>query len=35
MGHHSEPEQNEIAGPVTFALMILIVVVFIIYFWAK
>jgi hypothetical protein len=35
-GHgHAEAEQNEIAGPVTFALVCLVLAVVIIYFWAK
>ena len=35
MGHHNEPKENEIAGPVVFALMILTVIVVIIYFWSR
>ena len=27
MGHHEEPEQNEIGGPVTFALFLFAIVV--------
>jgi len=33
--HHMEPEENEIAGPVVFALMLLAIIVTIIYFWSK
>lgn len=32
---HHEAEQNEIAGPVVFALMCVAVAVVIIYFWAR
>lgn len=33
--HHLEPEQNEIGGPVTFAICCLAVAIVIIYFWAQ
>jgi len=33
--HHSEPAENEIAGPVIFALTILGLIITIIYFWAQ
>jgi len=32
--HHIEPEENEIAGPVLFALLVLVLIVVIIYFWS-
>lgn len=35
MGEHLEPKENEIAGPVIFALMILTVLVLIVYFWSR
>jgi hypothetical protein len=35
MAEHLEPEENEIAGPVLFALLILTISVIIIYFWSK
>lgn len=34
-GGHQEAEQNEIGGPVTFALFCLACAVVIIYFWAQ
>lgn len=33
--HHQEAEQNEIAGPVVFALMCVTLAVVIIYFWIQ
>ena len=33
--HHLEPEENEIAGPVLFALVLLTLIVIVIYFWSK
>lgn len=33
--HHREAEQNEIAGPVVFAIMLTIIATVIIYFWAR
>jgi len=35
MGEHLEPEENEILGPVLFALTIAACLVLIIYFWSK
>ena len=35
MAHHKEPEENEIAGPVVFALTLFAIVILIIYFWAS
>lgn len=32
---HQEAEQNEIGGPVTFAIFCFVVTVVVIYFWAK
>ena len=32
---HQEAEQNEIAGPVLFALVCVVLAVIIIYFWAQ
>jgi hypothetical protein len=34
MAHHEEPQENEIAGPVTFALMAFALVILAIYFMA-
>ena len=34
MAHHKEPEENEIGGPVLFALGLFAIVIIIIYFWA-
>ena len=34
MAHHTEPEENEIGGPVLFALGLFAIVIIIIYFWA-
>jgi len=35
MGHHEEPQENEIAGPVTFALFVFALVVIVIRFMAS
>ena len=32
MGHHKEPHQNEIGGPVTFAIFCFAIVILVIYF---
>jgi hypothetical protein len=35
MSHHEEPQQNEIGGPVTFALFVFLIVIISIYFIAS
>ncbi|MFT4985179.1 MAG: hypothetical protein ACI81Y_001077 [Glaciecola sp.] len=35
MGGHSEPQENEILGPVLFAITIAAILVMVIYFWSR